>query len=575
MIKFDALQLTLSISAMLVPLALWQLSSGRRSRRSEASAHALLEACQKGQVAEALALLAQGADPCPIDANGCSTLHLAAYCPGDHAELVRALADALPADYIDRPIAGNASSAGTTALHLAAISGNADVARFLVESCLSAGREGSVHVANADGQTALLIACCNSQTQVCAALLEVGVFLSPPRSDCLLVTDGKARGPLYYASRNGDEAAVAMLLDAARCGADSERAQQRATALLAAKDSCGYTPLHAACICQHVGTARLLLQAGAAPDAASSDGCTPLMGAVRQRSGDPLAALALFRLLTAEAHGAALTATDTFGQTILHFACGSGGVPLNAAIACAIAGSTEAQLLLAAQDNDGATPMHCLCHAAATAPVGACGPPPPARTERLPEARTEDVLAVAGALLAAGGQPDCLDFGQTTPLMQLAWGQETEAGRALLGRLLEAGADARLESAQGWSVLHVLHFQRGRKAEREEKQKQKVKDNEEGEEKEEERAPCCYASMETQVRLSLEASAAGAAYLLAFDPCKPRDLSNRAYLDNCGAHNRIPLAQRSAVLQGDHSLQGVGHYVQRFRAEHGRPPRKP
>ena len=82
-----------------------------------------------------------------------------------------------------------------------------------------------------------------------------------------------------------------------------------------------------------------------------------------------------------------------------------------------------------------------------------------------------------------------------------------------------------------------------------------------------------------------------------YDPKRPRDTSNLVYLARRGPHNRVPLADRQAVLQcvkvimdmrlrfshsmfslvcvcrGKHDLAGIADYLARFQQQHGRKPK--
>jgi hypothetical protein len=65
----------------------------------------------------------------------------------------------------------------------------------------------------------------------------------------------------------------------------------------------------------------------------------------------------------------------------------------------------------------------------------------------------------------------------------------------------------------------------------------------------------------------------GSTCLRELDLDKPRDLTNREHLDNCGAHNRIPLTKRVEVLNGRHDVQGIKSYIRAFQQDHGRVPK--
>ncbi|XP_044720024.1 ankyrin repeats (3 copies) domain-containing protein [Hirsutella rhossiliensis] len=106
------------------------------------------------------------------------------------------------------------------------------------------------------------------------------------------------RTPLHWASRRGHEAITRLLLDA---GADKE-----------AKDANGLTPLQVATRKGHRATAQLLVEAGTDKEAKDVKGWTPLLWAAREGHR------AIVQLLIDA--GADKEAKDADGQTPLHWA---------------------------------------------------------------------------------------------------------------------------------------------------------------------------------------------------------------------------------------------------------------
>ncbi len=141
-----------------------------------------------------------------------------------------------------------------TALHWAAITGNVDAARILIE----AGADLNTH-ARADGTTALHVAAQGGSVEVATLLIEAGAETEARDTD-----DGT---PLHQAARNDRVGMAALLLDA---GADiSARARTE-----------GLTPLHAAAHSNASGIIELLARSGVDIDEKLPSGLTPLSHAV-------------------------------------------------------------------------------------------------------------------------------------------------------------------------------------------------------------------------------------------------------------------------------------------------------
>ncbi len=137
-----------------------------------------------------------------------------------------------------------------TALHWAALAGNADAARILIE----AGADLNTH-ARADGTTALHVAAQRGSVEVAAVLIEAGAET--------VSRDTAGGTPLHQAAGNDRVGMAALLLDA---GADfSARARTE-----------GLTPLHAAAHSNASGIIELLARSGIDIDEKLPSGLTPL-----------------------------------------------------------------------------------------------------------------------------------------------------------------------------------------------------------------------------------------------------------------------------------------------------------
>ena len=385
------------------------------------------------------------------------------------------------------------------ALHCAAARGDVGLTRRLL-ACGS-----NVDAVESGGMSALLMAAANGHTQVVQALLEKGAGQT--------LSDGKLRCPAYHAAQAGHADALRLLL--------ADRGAEKAMSL---SDRSGYTCLHAACLTGQRECAELLMAAGAEVDRMAKDGTTPIMACSRSANS----AIAE-RLLQ---QGAEATHHDSFGSTIVHAACGSGGTNPNKGLIEALARHKQLSCSVNSMDNDGLAPLHVLCQAATRIP---------------PRAPFEGPASIIGEivdhLIAAGASIDQADYGGTTALMVVAWGEAGgdagERGVALTKRLLDARADAAIECDQGWSALHVALHQRNH-------------------------------ALEGLLGEHLQNY--NADHLDSFDALKPRDLSNSRYVSKRGAHNRIPIEQRLSVLQGGHACADLARWVQAFRAEHSREP---
>jgi ankyrin repeat protein len=216
----------------------------------------LFDAVRRGDTARVEALLDE--DPKALgrgDAQGMTALLWAAY--HGHAELVRRLL-ARGADPAVR------DPRGATALMLAAERGHLETVRALLPPADPDARGEALRYAVGAGRREL----------VEYLLDEAGVSLEYGGAD------GKT--PLTCATLAGHGALAEELL---RRGANVEARSSTFTALDGHEDS-GWHPLHYAADRRHPLLVQLLLDAGARPDAETSEGTTPLMLAVRRGDED-------------------------------------------------------------------------------------------------------------------------------------------------------------------------------------------------------------------------------------------------------------------------------------------------
>ena len=362
-------------------------------------------------------LMEAGADPNASDERGQTPLHWASRRadPGVIAALIRAGANVNAPD-----------DQGGTPLHMGAGYGNdPSVIGILVD----AGAGADLAAADSEGNTPLHASWSNSNPEVARTLLQLGAnplarnnegqpadpwncenwntpaFARPSDADDVARCVDSGRGVnardsdgntrLYHAVDNQDLGTVMRLLEA---GADVNAA--------------GYwTPLHVAALHGDTVLIRVLVEAGANPDARDTGGETPLHRAVIQRRDSTVIAALL-------AAGADVGARDDYRRTPLHFA---GHNPEPGAILALLAAGADPE----ARDRSGATPLHAV--------LSISGRPG---------------SAVVSALLAAGADVNAGDGSGGTPL-------HTNRDSASVAALVAAGADMNARDRGGRTPLHA------------------------------------------------------------------------------------------------------------------------
>jgi ankyrin repeat protein len=277
----------------------------------------LLNAAASGNVAQALALLADGADPNVLpgrnDRDQRSPL-MSAVCHSDLG-LLRAL--------IERGANPNLVVGGVTPLLLACrdtLVGRPDAVMMLLANGADVARIGP------DGSTALHHAAITRDPGIAAMLLDAGAAIDAINAEHLT--------PLGVAVRAGNEPVARLLLDrGAAC--DVPRAVPALIAIAAAAedhpqlckrllksradvhaaDKLGRTALHVAALHAHGEMVEVLIGAGADVDARDRHGVTPLMEAARAGANRALQRLVFRKPDT--------TCRDGNGRTALHLACQS------------------------------------------------------------------------------------------------------------------------------------------------------------------------------------------------------------------------------------------------------------
>ena len=232
---------------------------------------------------------------------------------GDRAVVLSALDVGTPVDEPVRSLESGSAEWGSSALHLAAASGQAGMVGLLLD------HGAAVNMANEKRATPLHRAI--EHAQVVALLIDRGADVN--------ATDDRGRTPLHWAARYTEPKTVALLIGS---GADVNAA-----------DHAGETPLHRAAMWGQIDLMEAVIAAGATVNARANFDTTPLHFAVRGRQPASL------RFLVD--HAASLDTPDEFGVTPLHDAARDGRLDLVRALLGAGADADTA-------DNYGSTPLH-------------------------------------------------------------------------------------------------------------------------------------------------------------------------------------------------------------------------
>jgi Raf kinase inhibitor-like YbhB/YbcL family protein len=234
---------------------------------SAPEAPTLDEVVVAGQIGDARALIAGGADVNVKDKDGVTPLMRAA--SAGRADMVRLL--------LTTGADANATTSGVTALMMASLGGYPDAIRPLLAA------KADVRARDNQGRTALMAAASSGSAAAVEALLKSGADVAAED-----VSGGTA---LTYAAAEGHEDAVNLLqkggakpgnaeliLAAGRCNTAVVRSFTAAGMSVNPKDA-GTTPLIAAAGGNCVDTVDVLVASGADLNAQNSDGLTPLIKA--------------------------------------------------------------------------------------------------------------------------------------------------------------------------------------------------------------------------------------------------------------------------------------------------------
>jgi len=325
--------------------------------------------------------------------------------------------------------------AESTPLHLAAATGQKDVAELLV------AKGANVNDNSIEGATPLLSAALNGQMEVAEFLIAKGANLEAKTNDGVT--------PLHMAAQEGKTKMVELLLAK---GAD-----------IRAKTNDGMTPLHLAAAAGHRDTAELLIAEGADVNAKANGGVTPLRSAISYKHDDVALLLRLHQAEEgpiAKRAASAPPAKDTKSSpsTVACEICAAAKDGNLARVQMLLKGDPE---LVTSKDANGLMPLHIaafnghkdvaellLANKADVNAKSAAGKTP------LDAAAFMGHLDVAQSLIAKGADVNAKDSNGRTPLQEAA-GMDKRDMAALL---LKSGADVHAKSNNGWTALHDAAF---------------------------------------------------------------------------------------------------------------------
>ena len=459
------------------------------------------------------------------DSYGCNVLHTAMLSP--HAEtsarnvscLLLELPIASPEVVLDFARETTPESKWMP-MHLAAAKGHVAQGKALWDAYVARGWEEHilddlVHAEDGKGHSPLFIAIHNQIEDLVALFLGAGG--DPSR----LAGQGLLNGLHSVAVTGNVEIGRVVLAALASLGKVGDA--------LSAKSATGETPLHLAAKSGNAAIVALFLEAGADVNELCKGGGSAfslaLVASCRQRAASTFCAL----LNAPDLDPTTLGAPNSFGATVYHDVAMHGNPELVQAVLSAPGVSQkDIEWGFTLQDYDGFTPIHALVRRVSSAKED------DERMEGTDYPRTlEAILSLVPHAVDKG------DYGDGTPLYALSWSPVREEAVELAQILIwQFGADPTKESEQGWSAAHVVQSQ--------------VKN----------------PSVSTRLA-QMYLHAMSSEQVAAFDPDKPRDLSASKYLAVRGPHNRIPQAERDALLGGLKGAEAIGHYL----ASLGRDPK--
>jgi NAD+-dependent protein deacetylase sirtuin 2 len=461
---------------------------------------------------------------------------------------------------------------GWILLQHAAINGHVGIARAMIQLCHPEIETDLIQKMLAYegpcGHTSFLLSLTNGFEEFACYLLENGTPIDG------LTT--RQRNCLYLISRSGFLTAAQLLLD--------KHGLEKTKSLCEALDANGYTSLHAAALMGQAPLCKFLVNfpISLPLNLCSRDGTNALHLACRlsshqnstQKSGETVDAILSSDQFESSSFASAspldalLHAADCFGSTPLHLASSS----LNLEAIRTILRYVPNVQDLIAQDNDGYHPTHILCHEFCRCvteyhQLQKSNPTPesPKVLEELQELQQKLELSLdcLSLFLGADYPLTSTDYCQATIFHSLANCEPS----AFLIRLLEllfkkiettAEDVLTARDCSGWTCLHTAFHTNPSKYEHLLSSDLSL--------------PPVPPSADSVDFFTYVSSRISSSLLHSLDLQIPRNqITQKIARLRCGAHNRIPITERAAILQEDYTIRGVVNYLHRVSQDH--PPR--
>lgn len=384
-------------------------------------------------------------------------------------------------------------------------------------------------IEGAAGHSPLMMAAINRHEDVVCLLLNYGCTF-----ECVT---SRERNCIYILARNNMTTAAELIWNT--------RSHDVFTTMGNKRDTNGYTALHAAALMGNSTMCELLISCGVGEVGRRTlDGSNALHIACRLNANQPSAEKSsrVVRVLLAHWQSSRspedvlslLREADTFGSTPLHIAVSCGNdLGLGEILGAVVVSADD----IVAQDNDGYHPTHIACHT-----IGRLAEELSRLEEAEGETRGELEQKRSASLrtlrlLAGAGYPlSATDFADCTVLHALAGFAPLVAHdqdlSSALDLVLEQGGErlVAVENSSGWTCLHMALAT--------------------------EMSPADSSAFSSRVR-----AVASESFLASFDADKAKKTEVIPSRLRCGAHNRIPVEERRAILEGEYTTAGVCHYL--------------
>jgi len=471
-------------------------------------------ACRHGNVQAVDALLPLYKDKLrETNIFGCNIIHIC-LLKDDHIDALTSVVN-----FIQRLPGGNqlyeellnskTNEKGWIPFHIAAALGR--VKCFMLLSKFSGV---DVNSKDLSGHTPLAIAACNGFRPIVRKLLE------NPECD-IYATNSRCKSCLFLSCFNSHYDICRDLLEFEKQTTTEyqERFCDQKTSLVNIPDFNGNFPIHACSLRASIQLLELLIEFGAQVSVVSIAGDS-VLNVCCQRNDD-----AHFKVLEFFAGKPELfdqitellSRSTTFGCNPIHDATFTGNWR---AIKLLLSPRQEqASKWLLAQDNDGLTPFHTLLRGIITY-----------KAKKTP---TEDLIECLNVMISLKCDINTKDYADSTPLHFLCYNPpDDELMIRVLDILLENGADPTLEDTFGWNPVHAV-------------------------------AQTCShpTGLAIKQRLLEFLENRHPGFVKMFDENKPRNIEDRTFIDRSGAHNRIPIESRNAVLQNNFTMESIANYI--------------